>query len=141
MTKVAIVGSRDFPNRPLVEAFVERLRPSTVVVSGRGRGVDRWAEDAAKARGLATDIYPAEWDKYGKAAGFRRNKDIVNACDHLVAFWDGESRGTMHSLDMALEQEKLFVIFLPDGRRMTPHMYREHRSRMTATTQRRGTAA
>ncbi len=46
-------------------------------------------------------IFIAEWDKYGKSAGYIRNRLIVQESDMIVAFWDGKSKGTKHSIDQA----------------------------------------
>ncbi len=99
--KIAIVGSRDFRNFDMVNTYVNSLPDDTVIVSGGARGVDTCAEIAAKKRGLRTIIHPADWNKHGKKAGFLRNSDIVNDADKVVAFWDGKSRGTKHSIDLA----------------------------------------
>lgn len=99
--KVAIVGSRDFRNFDMVDTFVNQLPVSDVVVSGGARGVDLCAEMAARKRGMKCIIHKAEWARNGRGAGFMRNSLIVNDCDKLVAFWDGESRGTKHSIDLA----------------------------------------
>lgn len=111
---IAIVGSRSFGYLDMVKLHVQRIAakyPDAVIISGGARGVDSAAEVAAKHHGLDTLIFPAEWDKYGKSAGFKRNRDIVEAADVVVGFWDGTSRGTKHSLDLALELGKpVFVL-------------------------------
>jgi hypothetical protein len=109
--KVAIVGSRTFRDLNRVRRYVRELPPDSVVISGGARGVDITAQRAAEEHGLKTKIFLPEWDKYGKSAGFKRNTLIVQACDHLVAFWDGTSRGTKHSIDLAKQQGKPVDIF------------------------------
>jgi YspA, cpYpsA-related SLOG family len=99
--KIAIVGSRDYPDLGAVVRFVKGLPPGTVVVSGGARGVDRTAEQAARAAGFEVLIFPADWEKHGRMAGFKRNVQIVNASDEVVAFWDLRSHGTKHTLDFA----------------------------------------
>jgi hypothetical protein len=104
--KIAIVGSRDYHDPSAVQACVSSLPPDTIVVSGGARGVDSWAERAARARGLAVEIHPANWDAYGKRAGFVRNYEIIKSADRVVAFWDGRSKGTAHSIRVARELGK-----------------------------------
>lgn len=104
--KVAIVGSREGVSRLRVGAYVCSLPKDTIIVSGGARGVDQAAEFYAKHAGLEIIVFPAEWDKYGKRAGFVRNKLIVDAADRIVAFWDGASKGTKHTIDLALKQGK-----------------------------------
>jgi predicted Rossmann fold nucleotide-binding protein DprA/Smf involved in DNA uptake len=99
--KIAIVGSREFPKLEMVAAFVDDLPAGTVVISGGARGVDTAAEMRARERGLEVMSFPADWDKYGKSAGYRRNKDIVAAADKVVCFHDGASRGALHSANLA----------------------------------------
>jgi predicted Rossmann fold nucleotide-binding protein DprA/Smf involved in DNA uptake len=109
--KIAIVGSRGYYNLDKVCDYVESLPADTVVVSGGAQGVDLAAEMAAKRCGLKTEIYPAQWNKYGRAAGYLRNKDIVAAADKVVAFHDGVSKGTQHTINIAREMGKPLVIF------------------------------
>lgn len=112
--KVAIVGSRDYPDLDEVRRYVrEQLADDDVVVSGGARGVDRAAESEARRRGLQVLIFPAEWDKYGKSAGMRRNAQLVDTCEMLIAWWDGTSRGTANSVDRALRAGKPVRVFQP----------------------------
>jgi len=99
--KVAIVGSREYPNLSKVRAYIQSLPIDTIIVSVGARGVDKCAENVAQGIGLQTEIYPADWHKYGKAAGMKRNQQIVEASDRIVAFWDGFSKGTKNTIDTA----------------------------------------
>lgn len=111
--KLAVVGSRtgfnrEFVNRILNE-FFERYPSITSIVSGGARGVDRFAEEWAAGR-LPVIIIKPDWRKYGKSAGAIRNQKIIDACDHVLAFWDGQSKGTKITLDMALKAEKQITL-------------------------------
>lgn len=46
---------------------------------------------------------PADWDKHGKSAGYKRNEEMARNADALIAFWDGKSKGTKHMIDIARE--------------------------------------
>lgn len=92
--RIGIVGTRSWPEPSAVEALVAELPEGTVVVSGASGVVDITAARAARARGLDVVEYPAEWERYGKAAGPLRNGLIAADCTRLVAFWEGASRGT-----------------------------------------------
>lgn len=109
--KIAIVGSRTYPNLKQVADFVADLPEGTIVISGGAIGVDRTAENAAKARGLQVISIKPSWGKYGRQAGFLRNTQIVEMADEIVAFWDGESRGTKDSIDKAMKLGKSVTIF------------------------------
>jgi hypothetical protein len=112
--KVAIVGSRGYPNLKAVKEYVENLPPDTTVVSGGARDVDTVAAQTAVAKGFPTQIFKPDWQKYGKAAGYIRNVDIVAAADRVVAFWDGISKGTKHSIDLAVKTGKPLEIIKPN---------------------------
>jgi hypothetical protein len=57
--------------------------------------------------------YPADWERYGKSAGYRRNKEMALVAQALVAFWDGESLGTKHMIDIAHKYKLTIKIFFP----------------------------
>lgn len=111
--KIAIVGSRDYPRPQQVVRYIEQLPYTDVIISGGARGVDRIAEHVARERGMQTIIYPADWEKYGKSAGMIRNREIIEAADKVVCFWDGVSRGTNHSINLAKKLRKPLEIIFP----------------------------
>lgn len=102
--RMAIVGSRDFKRLDKVRQFVNHLDYDVVVISGGAHGVDRAAEEAAFDKGLRIMIFRAQWNAFGKQAGFVRNREIVDHADELVAFWDGKSKGTAHSIKLARQK-------------------------------------
>jgi hypothetical protein len=116
-SKVAIIGSRGFTD---YVAFCEALRPFndnqcygwpwTEVISGGARGVDSLAAQWAAEEGLKLTELKADWDRYGKRAGFLRNVDIIAAADMVIAFWDGVSKGTKHSIGLAHKARKPILI-------------------------------
>jgi len=111
---VAIVGSRDFPDAEAkVTAYVQHLPDGTTVVSGGASGPDTYAERAARARGLQVMIFAAQWDKHGRSAGYIRNKLIVGAADRVVAFYNGTSKGTALTIDLARKARKPVEVISP----------------------------
>lgn len=112
---IGIVGSRNFKNLDKVTAMVrDLLNDDDVVISGGARGVDSTAEKAARERGLEVIIYRPDWKKHGKRAGFLRNKKIVDKSDTIVAFWDGESKGTVLTMDLAEKNNKRLELVLDE---------------------------
>lgn len=108
---IAVVGSRSFTDYEMLEFTLDYgiavMRPDSVtIVSGGAIGADQFAEKYAEKRKYDTKIFLPDWKKYGKSAGFKRNKDIIDNCDVLVAFWDGESKGTKHTIDLARAAKK-----------------------------------
>ena len=109
MFRVIIAGGRDFQDYPLLCQTMDRLltniHDEIVIVCGKARGADSLGEQYAKDRGYTIHSFPADWKKYGRSAGFVRNKEMVKNADALVAFWDGQSHGTKHMIELAYQQE------------------------------------
>lgn len=99
--RVIIAGSRDITSYDFVcEAIKESGFHITEVVSGTARGVDQLGERWAKDNGVPVIYFPADWNKFGKSAGYLRNLDMGNYGDALIACWDGKSKGTGHMVDI-----------------------------------------
>jgi len=116
--KLALIGSRGYPALDLVRRFVVDLPADTIVVSGGARGVDSAAEDAARAVGLCVLVLEPDWETLGRRAGLVRNEEVIDEVDEVVAWWDGESRGTVHALQLAGEAGKPVTVFGPHGEKI-----------------------
>lgn len=105
MFRVIIAGSRTFTDYSYLKASMDYLLKDhddeIIVVCGKARGADTLGEQYAKERGYEVHYFPADWDSYGKAAGFIRNEEMAKNADALVAFWDGKSKGTKNMIDLA----------------------------------------
>lgn len=110
--RIAIVGSRDYPDLTHIIRYIDTLPPNAMLISGGARGVDRVAEQYAKQRSLMTLIYNADWNMHGKSAGMIRNQQIVDAADKIVAFWDGVSRGTADTIAKAQKAGKAIEVYV-----------------------------
>lgn len=103
--RVIVAGGRDFNNYELLVAkmdyLLQRIQKRIVVLCGKARGADALGERYAKEKGYEIIYYPADWNTNGKSAGYIRNLEMAENADALVAFWDGESRGTKHMIDIA----------------------------------------
>jgi len=105
--RLIIAGGRNFFDYELLEAealeFIGGATPVTII-SGLARGADSLACDFAAQHELPLEGFHAEWNKYGRSAGIRRNKLMAKNADHLLAFWNGKSKGTMHMIDYATDR-------------------------------------
>jgi hypothetical protein len=72
----------------------------TEVISGTAGGVDKLGERYAREHGIRLKCMSAEWDKYGKSAGYRRNEQMAEVADALIAVHNG-SKGTGHMINIA----------------------------------------
>lgn len=77
----------------------------TVVLCGLAKGADNLGHIWALKEGIPVETYPADWNTYGRGAGFKRNLDMGNKAEALIALWDGESKGTKHMIDIASKLE------------------------------------
>lgn len=107
--KVIIAGSRNCTNFELLREKCDKILSKTDMntvefISGGCRGVDKLGEQYAKSKGKTPIIYPANWKKYGKAAGPLRNLKMAENATHLIAFLEPGSKGTA---SMIKEAEKL----------------------------------
>jgi hypothetical protein len=109
--KLAIIGSRTFNDYSLLEETLSKYKDKiTLVVSGGAKGADFLGEKWANKNKIKTLIFYPDWDKHGKKAGFIRNENIIKNCDGCVAFWDRESKGTKHSLELCEKYSKPYKI-------------------------------
>lgn len=108
MFKVIVAGGRDFSDFPLMCEYLDRMlvniREQIQVVSGGAKGADKLGEKYAKLKGYDLVIFPANWDKEGKSAGYIRNLQMAEYADALVAFWDGKSKGTANMINLAKQK-------------------------------------
>jgi hypothetical protein len=120
--RLIIAGSRNITVSPkdlFAQLDLARLFwPVTHIVSGCARGADRLGEHYARSRNLSVDQFPADWDTFGKSAGPRRNKQMLEHSDGLFAIWDGKSRGTQHMINItrtAGKPVRIYVITPEEG--------------------------
>lgn len=94
--KVAVIGSRGLCVSDLGKYLPE---DTTEIVSGGARGVDTSAKEYALSHGVKLTEFLPEYEKYGRSAPLKRNITIIEYADIVLAFWDGQSRGTKFVID------------------------------------------
>lgn len=111
--RVAIVGSRRFSETERVTEYVSSLPPKASVITGSASGVDAAATKAARAKGIPVQVLPASFEEISDAGrSAARNQRLIDACDVLVAFWDGSSKGTRSTVERALDSGKEVHVFI-----------------------------
>lgn len=100
--KSIIAGSRSFNNyefmKNSLEPFIDTI---TTVISGTAKGADTLGELWASEYHKDVIRMPANWEVYGRSAGYRRNEDMAKNADICFVFWDGSSKGSKHMIDIA----------------------------------------
>ena len=107
--KVVVAGSRSIDDFWFVTRKLNNLlcnKEDVTIISGTATGPDKLGEDYAKVHGYKVERYPADWIKYGKSAGYIRNREMAKVADAVVCFYDGVSKGTQHMIDITKEEGK-----------------------------------
>ena len=115
--KVIIAGGRDYVMTAADKAGLRRLG-ITQVICGMATGADTEGRLWAASNGIPVKRMPADWKRYGKAAGIVRNTEMAQCADGLVAFWDGASKGTKHMIDTARRNGLKIIVrsYTPTGK-------------------------
>lgn len=115
--KVAVIGSRNLTVSNLEDNLPENV---TEIISGGAKGIDSRAKSYALQSGLKYTEFLPEYEKYGRAAPLKRNIQIIEASDFVIAFWDGESRGTKFVIDKCAELKKECRVIVLKQKRLLP---------------------
>ena len=106
--KVAVIGSRGIENINLGDYLPEG---TTEIVSGGARGVDTCARTYAKKKGIPLTEFLPDYENFGRGAPLRRNIEIIDYADCVLAFWDGKSRGTQFVIENCRKRNKKVVVY------------------------------
>lgn len=107
--KVAVIGSRGLTVKNLGRYLPKDI---TEIVSGGARGIDTCAKEYAVANNIKLTEFLPEYEKYGRSAPLKRNLQIIDYADEVLAFWDGKSRGTKYVIDNCKKKNKNVRIFI-----------------------------
>ena len=121
MFRVIIAGSRNFSDFAFLQKKMDFLLQNVIdqveILCGEARGADALGKKYALQKGYSCASFPADWKKYGRAAGPMRNRDMAKNADACVCFWDGKSKGTENMIDEARKAGLCLRVYL-DGKRM-----------------------
>ena len=107
--KVMVAGSRG------IVTEIDKYMPenTTMIISGGAVGIDRCAEIYADKMNIPKVIVRPDYANYGKLAPLKRNKEMVDMADMVIAIWDGHSRVTKNTIDYAISINKPLKIYNP----------------------------
>ncbi len=115
LIRLIVAGGREFNNYSLLKNKLDFYLQNTdnkdiEIVSGKARGADSLGERYAKENNIKIVEFPADWDSHGKSAGHIRNTQMREYSTHLVAFWDGKSKGTANMIQIAKKANLVVVV-------------------------------
>lgn len=111
-----VCGSRTITDKNWIFSQIEKYYHENfenfdiILIEGAARGVDLISKSYAIEKGWKVEEYPAEWDKYGKSAGYIRNDVMVKKADAVLILWDGTSKGTKHDIDLCQRYGKQHLV-------------------------------
>lgn len=113
---VIIAGGRDFTNYNVLcsccDYVLEDVKHLDItIVEGEAKGADILGRKYALERNYKLDAKPANWDKFGKSAGYVRNLEMAKVASVCICFWDQQSKGTKHMIDIAKERQLQLFVF------------------------------
>ncbi len=107
--KVAVIGSRNLS----IENLSNYLpKETTEIVSGGAKGVDMSAREYALANSIKLTEFLPEYSKFKRAAPLKRNLQIIEYADVVIAFWDGKSKGTKFVIDNCNKIGKSIIVYV-----------------------------
>ncbi len=110
--KVVIAGCRNYYNYDEAKSYIDfclsniRKEHNIIILSGGASGADAIGERYAKENGFQVEKCPADWKRYGRSAGPKRNQKMAEICDYVICFWDGNSKGTKSMIGFAKKFNK-----------------------------------
>ena len=113
--RLAVIGSRNITDENFVFNQLDAVEfPIECLISGGASGVDTIAEKWAKLNNIPVIVHLPNWSVYGRAAGVKRNKRIVEDCSVCLAFWDGVSKGTLSTIKLCEQLNKPVTVIRTD---------------------------
>ena len=113
--KIAVIGSRDI--EPQIEKIIKDIQKITqekpTIISGGAKGADQQAKRAAQRMGWDYEEYRPNYEKYGKPATMIRNRQIIEQAEYILAYWNGQSKGTAQAIEYAKKKGKKGIIKIP----------------------------
>ena len=112
--KLMVCGSRTITAEKFIFSKLDEylaLYNDLVILSGGARGVDCIGEKWASLHNVAVERFLPDWKKYGRGAGFVRNKQMAEVADYAMIFWDGTSKGTKSVIYFCKKMQKQFKVY------------------------------
>lgn len=115
MTRILVCGSRYWTDDNTIRKILKKYPTSTTIIHGGCRGVDNIAGRIARELGMKVDVFPAQWNKYGRSAGPKRNEKMLKEGkpDLVLVFHEdiANSKGSWDMLNRVIKTGVPYKIF------------------------------
>lgn len=114
--KIVVSGSREGFSYEQIWNTLDEFRHvrRLQLVLGGASGVDTFAQEWAESNSVPHEVIYAKWETHGKRAGYLRNVEMFDRKPDLhISFWNGESKGTKHSIDLSLDRKIDTYVYSP----------------------------
>ena len=112
--KIIVAGTRTFQDYDLLNKKMHEITAYqyavTEIVSGCSAGADTLGAYWAQVNNIPVKFFQADWESLGRKAGPIRNSEMAEYADVLIAFWDGESRGTLDTITKMKALQKPVIV-------------------------------
>lgn len=119
MFKLIVAGSRSVTNKELVFDVLSKVlfkRKNVRIVSGTCRGPDCLGEGYSREILKQYPILmPADWDRYGRGAGYVRNSEMTKEASAAIVFWDGRSNGSKNMIELSRKHHDITIVCITDN--------------------------
>lgn len=109
--KLLIAGSRGITDFDLSEHVP---KDTEMIISGGAKGIDTVASEYAVKHNIPITIVRPQYEQFGIAAPIKRNEQMVEMADEILVVWDGASRGTKSTIDLARRMNKRVTVVIVD---------------------------
>lgn len=108
--QLIVCGGRDFNDYDFLKMTLDDYLDAypdqdVLIISGGAKGADTLGARYADENGFDKVYFHVDWEKYGKSAGYVRSNQMVEEATHVVAFWNGKSKGTQHLITQAIKKK------------------------------------
>lgn len=107
--KLIVAGTRDFSDYELLCTYLDKIRvndKNLEIISGGARGADSLGERYARQHRIPLKIVNADWESFGRSAGYKRNLEMGQYADKAIVFWDNQSKGTKNMITIMKQLNK-----------------------------------
>jgi hypothetical protein len=97
LNKLSVIGTKDFNNYELLYQELEKEQIDVLVIGGK-KGPDLMAEDYALNKGIPTQVFLPDYQRFGRSANYERNLEMIRNSTRILVFWNERSRSPFNYL-------------------------------------------